>query len=289
MIITDFQDVTTLWRNTKLFHYKQFVQNILCTFGLPRVSVHRMYQDVGAFAQEGTQHSLLQTDNPLNKCINDLQVDWLKRQVTPGRKLDAVQEIFMGCINKSLRWNKFGREYVLSTMNNKKKLSLFQWCAYTLVDASTRAFFGESIFKVNPGITNDFFVFEETSWKILLGYPRLLAKDMHSAKKSLVETFAAYYSLPLVDRSDSSWFFERQGGEMKHLGFDVKDVASIAALYYWVYVLQRSTPYALTIQLTRSQDKCERSQDLLLDACSHALSPRPPDSCACRNGTSLQP
>ncbi|MCJ1246172.1 hypothetical protein MMC30_003377 [Trapelia coarctata] len=83
-------------------------------------------------------------------------------------------------------------------------------------------------------MTSDFLVFEQTGWEVLLGYPRMLAQDMHATKKSLLEAFTSYYSLPPVQRSDSSWFFETQSGEMNHLGFEVNDVASIAVLYYWV-------------------------------------------------------
>jgi hypothetical protein len=230
----DIQDVATVWKNTPVFDYSPFVRGILSTFGVPRKTVDRMFQDIHQFLQQGIQPSRLHTDNPHKKCLNDAQLEWFKLQVKPGQKLDATQASFTAFIDKALQLAAFKSDYVLQSAPNVKTVSLYKWCGVVLVEAVTRSFFGEALFKISPVLMEDFFSFEQSSWKILYEYPWFLARDMHTARKRLSKTFVAYFSLPADQKSDASWYIKTQGVEMKHLGFSVEDTAAIAQLYFWV-------------------------------------------------------
>lgn len=161
--------------------------------------------------------------------------DYYKLQLHPGEKLDIVQEPFLGSIEESLQWQNISGKYVLETTHDTKTVSIYGWCSEVLLLATTKAFFGDSILQIEPNILQGIHDFDNANWKLLYKIPRFWAKDMWEAKDLVHGALLKYFKLPLGQRSDGAWVVQTLESEMRDMGVDDQQIASILMMTYWVY------------------------------------------------------
>lgn len=156
------------------------------------------------------------TDKP--KSWMDTCHDDFKLQMHPGQQLDTLQSVFLGNIDRLLRWDQIvGTKAEHGSM---KVVSAWEWCRHALVDAATRAFFGEAIYRVAPNILSDFYTYDDDAWKQHYDYPRFAARDMYEAKERCELAWVEYLSLPVQQRQDASWITLRIEEGLKGLGIE---------------------------------------------------------------------
>lgn len=126
----------------------------------------------------------LLSPNPLHKCLARLTVNFHKNQLLPGKELDVLAARFLQCIEESMQWEMMTneRDYVLRTADNAVEVSLLRWCGDILVDAGTRAYWGERLLQIEPNLLRYFFDYDNRAWMLLFQYPRMLSKDIYAAK-----------------------------------------------------------------------------------------------------------
>lgn len=161
--------------------------------------------------------------------------DYYKLQLHPGEKLDIVQEPFLGSIDESLQWQNISGKYVLEATHDTKTVSIYGWCSEVLLLATTKAFFGDSILQIEPNILQGIHDFDNASWKLIYQIPRFWAKDMWEAKDLVHGALLKYFKLPLGQRSDGAWVVQTLESEMRDMGVDDQQIASILMMTYWVY------------------------------------------------------
>lgn len=183
--------------------------------------------------------SLLQNENPLQKCLIHLNSDIYKQQLYPGEKLNVLQRRFLEYIDTSLRWNTLSSFCVSAPASNEvpckePTFSLYKWCREVLIDAATRTFFGDILLEIDPAFTQHFNDFERNSWKLPYQYPQIFAKDVHAAKSKMLDTLMTYLSLPKEQRSDASWLIQTLENEQREICIPDRDIAALIVMGYWV-------------------------------------------------------
>lgn len=150
--------------------------------------------------------------------------DDFKLQMHPGEKLESLQATFQDNIDRLLQWDQITG--IKSDNGSVKIVSAWQWCRHVLVDAATRAFFGNAIYQVSPNFLVDFYTYDDDAWKQHYGYPRFAAREMYDAKDRCGQAWTAYLSLPAEDRSDASWITKKIEEGLK--GLDIHDASQAA-------------------------------------------------------------
>ncbi|CAG8959642.1 hypothetical protein HYFRA_00001545 [Hymenoscyphus fraxineus] len=226
-IVTSPKDVLSVYKNSKGLDFNPIIKEIMASFGLRASTLDKMFD--------------LDSNG---KCWMDTAHGIFKLQMHPGEKLDELQATFLGNIDKSLNWEKLVGPMVLSNSGNEaKSVSLFKWCGEVLVDSATRAFFGDSIFHIDPNLLADFFVFDADSWKLSYQYPYFAAKDMYDAKKKGETAFAKYLALPREQREDASWVTKSIEDGIEGLG--IREESQSSPMLFVLFRLINTNAYRL--------------------------------------------
>ena len=122
--------------------------------------------------------------------------------------------------------------YVVGGGDEFVDVGLKAWCGDVLLNAATRAFFGEALLEVAPDIFRDFFLFDDNSWMLIYRYPRFLAKDMYRGKDASIDGLTEYFELPKERRKDEAFFVRTLEKGMRDLGIKERDIANT---FFFVY------------------------------------------------------
>lgn len=224
-IVTSPDDILAIYRDTSNLEFDPIVRDIMSDFGVNPPTLDKMFDH--------------RFDS--NKCWMDICHDDFRSQMHPGARLKALEATFLNNIDRCLNWQQTrssGRAAVLSSTSEVTTISVWKWCGNVLVDSATRAFFGDSLYRLAPNMLEDFFTFDEEGWKLNYKYPKFAARKMYDAKKKGEVTFAEYLALPKEERQDASWIVERMEEGMKDLGITEPEQRGpmLYALYrLWVH------------------------------------------------------
>ena len=199
----------------------------MLSFDMTPLAVDKMWQ-------KSTPKSTLISPNPLNKSLVQQGEDFYRQQLYPGPKLEILQRTLMSNIHQSLRWDSISNNITRSSTSNTKTLSLLGWCRDILLDSATRSFFGDALLVVEPDLFQTFYTFDDNSWKLTYKLPRIMSQDMYRAKKKAVAALTAYFELPMEKRSGSAWIIQTLEIEMRQLGIESSDIASLMMMTFWV-------------------------------------------------------
>lgn len=206
-IVTSPGDVLAVYKETAALDFDPIVREIMADFGVTEQTLDKMFD-----RNFGGKHWMDQSHANF------------KLQMHPGEKLGVLQRIFLDNIDQSLRWEKISGPMIQETSDDRSELTidLWQWCGHVL-DSATRAFFGGSLYEISPHLLDDFFIFDNESWKLSYRYPHWAAPDMYNDKAKGEATFAKYLALPKERRQDASWIIDELENGMKSLGIEEED------------------------------------------------------------------
>ena len=230
-VLTSPKDTTEAYKNTTSLSFDGFVRDLMLSCGGSPSGVDKMYQPP---AKDGKGHVMI-APNPMHKCLANLTVDFHKQQLLPGDELDKLGYQFLRIINEHLQWEKMTsqRGYVVEVNREGVDVSLFKWCGDILVDAGTRAYFGERLLQIDPNLLQSFFEYDEKAWMLLFQYPHFLSKDMYAAKQRIIDALSTYFRLPKEQRKGEAWFIQALETEQRALGMSDQDVAALLMIVYW--------------------------------------------------------
>lgn len=75
-----------------------------------------------------------------------------------------------------------------------------------MVDAATRAFYGDALLDTEPTVIHDYLEFDEHSWMLLYKYPIFLAEAMSTPRERAHDSFDRYASLLQDRRQDAAYY-----------------------------------------------------------------------------------
>ena len=117
-----------------------------------------------------------------------------------------------------------------------------------LVDAATRAFFGNSLPKLLPGINSIFDRWDMNSYMTTYQYPTLLSKAAIVPREQIIKALTQYLELPKSERSDAVPLIEELEEEQHHAGLSNEDSARIFMIIYWGCVIDHCLqPYRCSL------------------------------------------
>lgn len=157
-----------------------------------------------------------------------------RQQLLPGKQLDDLQTLFMNNIQDSLYWSKIPDQAVLSSNHDFKIVSLEKWSSHVLLNSALRTFFGTELLRLEPNFCRYICEFDEESWKLQYGFPRILSKKMHHARDKMIRGLTAYFKLPKSERPGAAWAVTEIETEMRARGIEVHDIGGIFLGVCWV-------------------------------------------------------
>lgn len=230
-ILTSPEDVAVAYKNTTHLTFDHVVYELSITFGVTHAAMDKAYRKP---TRDDDKLSLkLRINNPQLKSLTQLNSDFYKQQLHPGEKFDLLQKRFLELIDKSIRPESLSYPYVLSSTFDEKIVSLQGWCQDILLNAGTKAFFGEKILQIDPDLMRNFLDFDADNWKLWYKWPQ--AREMHAAKAKVTKTLREYLRLPHHDRADAAWLIQNMEATQRAIGMDDQDIATVLTMVYFVY------------------------------------------------------
>ena len=219
-----------MYKNTSTLSFDSFIRDLHIGFGMSSDGVEIMWKTQGDSIQAEASKSFS------NKCLVHVGNKIHQSQLHPGPHLEDLTQQFLTQIEKRLLWESIKHmDIALPTEGTSVvALPLYKWCADVLVNAATRAFFGESLLRDNPELLQDFYAFDDDSWMLTYQYPRFLARNLHSAKTNITNAFTRYYQLPLEERSRACYHVRMQEARQREAALGERDMAIITQMFYWV-------------------------------------------------------
>jgi hypothetical protein len=232
-ILTSPQDVSDAYKNTASLTFDGFMHDIMVAFRASPSAIQKMW----LYPRSGGAGYQSIVENPHQKCLAQLTRDFHHQQLHPGPHLDDIAPKFLNYINNALQWENVSGNYVSKdTDTESKEISLKAWCGDVLLEAATRAFFGDALLEIQPDLFRHFIAFDDNSWMLIYRYSRFLAKPMYSAKDTVTDALTRYFKLPRDKRVGEAWFVRTLESEQRSLGIKDHDIATLMMMIYWVYV-----------------------------------------------------
>ena len=221
-ILTDAKDVAEMYKIKNTLSFDQLLFDMMKVFGLPQVLVEKMFQRTAG--------------SPVEKCTMHLIHDWQKEQ-TQGKGLHSIRERVVEDFKKNLALCHFvpQRSYVILATDQKAIVSCKKWTAEIVLNAFQSAYFGDSLYVIDPGLSQCLVKFDELSWQMFYQFPRLLSREMHRYKERVTESFRVYLETPIEQRAEAAYFSQRLEKQYRSLGFSNQEMASLFTVTYWGY------------------------------------------------------
>ena len=223
-ILTSPTDISEAYKNSSSLSFDIFVKLLLRTCGSSKSVIEKLFQPSKITGQD---------KKPLGQALRDLNV----RQSTTGPNFEDLSRKFLNYLDQSLKLQAMASNsrYCL---NNRESggticVSLTRWCAEMVINGSQHGYFGDRLTQIDPNLAQTFINFDQRSWQLLYRYPRWLSKEMYSAKDQLIKALTSFFESPADTKADAAWVTKLLEKEMRDLGFDSKEMATLMMLQYW--------------------------------------------------------
>lgn len=173
--------------------------------------------------------------NPHGKPLASLARQMHIHQLHPGAQLDFLENQFLDFFDEHLHPRTLGNKcpYAIESTNVDTVLPLMEWLSDLFTRAGQKAYFGDTLARIDPTLTRTFVVFDELSWQVLYQYPDFLAREMKAARDKIQSALKAYIQIPQSQRSGDAWFTKAMENEMRVLDISEDDIATMLVTIYW--------------------------------------------------------
>ncbi len=163
-----------------------------------------------------------------------------------AESLQALPDEIIQHIKDSMRWDMLSAKYTKPIISGEKEVSLLSWCRETMVNAATRAYFGEGLLQIEPNLSQVLSDFEDEGVMFLISASCDSIGPTSAARERGIGVFAAYFGLPMEQRAGEAGFIRNLEDEYRHLGLGEKDLAALIWVVYWVSVLANPLPLLIS-------------------------------------------
>jgi hypothetical protein len=234
-IITSAKDATSIFKHAKQLIFEPYVRDLHVQFGTSPAGLNVLWtkptqEVVNARSESGG------FPNPHAKNVHHVLESVIKAQLNPGAALEKLSVSFLGTIYDRMNWDTIPENLILEKLDSDSEcvVSLQGFIRYVMLYSATKAFFGDTIFKIDPNILEYFADFDEDSWKFSYKVPPMFARKMLDAKAKTQNVLKQYFELPLAERDDASWMIKTMEAEMRAGGMGSTDIALVLMMIYWV-------------------------------------------------------
>lgn len=227
-VLTKAEDVSEVYRNSESLSYEEFVQAMMRILGNSESCVRALFtplpKDKGGSG----------FPNPHGKPLGILFREMHIHQLFPGANLSFLESRFSHFFDQHLHDSKIiETPYATQKVPGTLVVPLVQWCSDYFTRAGQDAYFGSKLTEIDPGLTNNFIVFDELSYQVIYQYPHFLAKEMRTSRDRILRAFKRYLALPPEERAEAAWFVDASMVEMDALKLSEEDKAIAIMTIYW--------------------------------------------------------
>ena len=211
--------MSTVYRNFDVLTFAGFVQDLEVSFGVSPDGLRHLWHVEPPKIDGGPDRHV------------HLSQGLHREQLHPGLHLQDMMARCLKEVDEMLVWGRILD--IAATDKSQKVVSLYQWCAEVLCQATTRALLGDQIFEVEPKLLEYFHMYESESWKLTHKLPRIFAKRMYAGKDKTTEAYTRYFQLPLEERLDSCYYIRTVEAAARKMGVTDEDIAIHAQMFSW--------------------------------------------------------
>lgn len=171
--------------------------------------------------------------NPKEEVLAHTGNALLHKQLLQRQPLQELTGMVVSYIEATTRWDSFFETSVLSSSADTKVVSLHCWCRDVIIEAQTRAFFGDYLRELEPRMTCIFDDWDINSWMVTYRYPAFIAKAATVPRDRLIQTLTHYLDSPREKRSGGVPFVNELEDEERHAGLSNEDSARILMIILW--------------------------------------------------------
>ena len=212
------KDHSTVYKNPNVLTFDGFIRDLYTTFGMSKDGIRKMWQVQSAKGQESP------IEVHLGQGIH-------REQLHPGSHLEDITVVYMREIDQRLRWERIPDSP--SNTRPGKTVSLYEWCADVLGNATIQALYGNALLELEPRLLQYFYAFDSESWKLAFQLPPFLAKRMHDAKDSARAAYVSYFQLPQEKRPGTCHYLRGVEEKQRQSGMTDEDIGIAAQMFFW--------------------------------------------------------
>lgn len=212
------KDHSTVYKNPNVLTFDGFIRDLYTAFGMSKTGVQKMWQAQSAKVQDKS------TEVHLGQGIH-------REQLHPGSHLEDLTVVYLREIEQRLRWTKVPD--LSSNARPEKVVSLYEWCAEVLGNATIQAFYGNALLDLEPRLLEYFYAFDSESWKLTFQLPPLFAKRMHDAKGRSKTAYISYFQLPPEKRPGTCYYLRGVEEKQRQTGMTDEDIGIAAQMFFW--------------------------------------------------------
>lgn len=237
-IATSAHDVNAIYKDTQHLDFDAVIRDLLTEFGIAKETLRKLFDPTLLSVGPGTR----------GRNWMDRQHDVYRAQMLPGSaRGDALAADLVVRIDHAMQWMSSSSSSGSSLLRTAPivlgpssqqddgytRISLWKCSAHVLVDAATRAFFGDALLAKEPAFVADYLEFDENYWRLKAKSPKTAAER----KEKCVLALRRWLDRPKEERGDACWMVAKTEQDFAEMG--IRDNAQLAALLfinYEVYV-----------------------------------------------------
>lgn len=228
-------DVSAVLRNMKDLTFHELIKDMMKHFGATSAGMEAMWapSSPSLDATEGLQ------PNPLHRPLAHLSEGFMRSQLHPGPLFDELQSETLKLLNEKCTWSGMSTESILSSSADTKerKISLLRWTRWTVIECSSRAFFGPALLDMDSTLLEHFSYFEDDIWQLLYRIPKPWSNRMQKSKAKIHHAILKYIKLPSWRRDNACWLVKTTIKESRARNIGDNDLATNLTMVFWVYVI----------------------------------------------------
>lgn len=212
------KDHLTVYKNPTVLTFDGFIRDLYTTFGMSKDGIQKMWQAQSAKVQ----------DKPIEVHLGQ---GIHREQLHPGSHLEDITVVYLREIEQRLRWDRIPD--LVTNTRPEKVVSLYEWCAEVLGNATIQALFGNALLDLEPRLLEYSYTFDSESWKLTFQLPPLLAKRMHDAKDQSRAAYISYFKTPPEKRPGTCYYLRGVEKKQRQAGMTDEDIGIAAQMFFW--------------------------------------------------------
>lgn len=158
----------------------------------------------------------------------DAMMALYRQHLSPGKSLDdLVADGIAPCTLKALA------PRAMPAPASVRAVSLHSVCVEIFVKGIAEAYYESVLWEIEPNVVKWYMVWERVNWKYIFGLPAFLGRDMQTARRHLVGTFAKYFTLPQEQREQGNWWVQAVEGVLRQDKLDDHEIGCMFMLQTW--------------------------------------------------------
>ncbi|KAK1979266.1 cytochrome P450 [Colletotrichum cereale] len=211
-IATSPADVTAIIKETRSLTFDPIIRLILGEFGMTKESLDALFEPRGKYNSRSWM---------------DRQHDVFRSQMHPATdRGEGLSTRILEYIDQGMQPSLLTDAKLLCAISKGgKAVSLWKLCSHILVDASTRAFWGDGLLRVASDFVDNYLAFDATYWK-----RDRSKRPADECRQKNLTALEKWLQLPIGERRDASWMIRVLEDDYNDIG--ITDKSQLAAQYF---------------------------------------------------------